>query len=88
MNIGDKVVCVDDSPCCNCGAPSALKKNAVYVVSGVRVRYNQMAVDIVGLRPACHKPHTYISYRATRFRHLNQKASATASTIASRCCRI
>ena len=35
MKIGDKVVCVDDSPCGVCGAPINLIKNQVYVAMGV-----------------------------------------------------
>jgi hypothetical protein len=36
MKIGDKVVCVNDSPCCDCGIKHGYIKNNVYVISAVR----------------------------------------------------
>ena len=77
MNIGDKVVCVDDSPCKTCGSPLALSKNQIYVVIGIRKSNitTQILLDIIGSKPTCHQSPNP-GYLANRFRPLNEIKTA------------
>lgn len=77
MNVGDKVVCVDDSPCCYCHTPIDLLSGQVYVVSGIRICYvsKNLVLDILGLKPTCHGIGQ--AYNAKRFRKLDELKEET-----------
>ena len=67
MKYGDKVVCVDDSPCQSCGAPVNVIKHQVYVVEA---RFDDWAaISLIGIRPICG---ARFFYRADRFRMLDE----------------
>lgn len=55
MKTGDKIVCVDDSPCKFCGAPINLIKNQVYVSMGVSNMWldNRLRVSVLGRKSKC-----------------------------------
>lgn len=76
MKTGDKVVCVDDSPCRLCGAPVNLKKGQVYVimeiedVSGLYGR--EPALKLIGTPATCLEHNPFNAHRASRFRLLDE----------------
>lgn len=53
MKIGDKVVCVNDSPCNWCRVPIGLKKGQVYVIDGIIRRNGGFSVLILGWTLSC-----------------------------------
>jgi hypothetical protein len=73
MNIGDKVVCVDDGPCVNCGHPNLwIKKDAVYVIRNIRRVGETVVLDLVGVNsPACHEDFG-MGFGVRRFRRLEE----------------
>ena len=76
MKVGDKVVCVDDSPNKNhCGCPCSCKKGVVYVIAEARVHpmYGNLGLKLLGLviSHLCGRAGTgYID--ASRFRLLDE----------------
>lgn len=76
MNIGDKVVCIDDGPlCCNCnfGERSPLKRNQVYSIEGFTVDVNGILGLILLGVPIMHKDTTHSKgYNVRRFRKLDE----------------
>lgn len=77
MEPGNKVVCIDDSPCKVCGRILEIVKGKVYVVRGIRMNNvtPTLILDLVGLYPECHgAPNP--GYSIKRFRLLDEiKAS-------------
>ena len=71
MKTGDKVVCVDDSPCQTCGASVNVIKHQVYVVE--HSCNDRPAISLIGIRPNCGSG---LFYRADRFRLLDELKSA------------
>lgn len=76
MKIGDKVVCVDDSPCVNCGKKTLIVNN-VYVVEATQIHplYQELEIRVLG---ANHEPPNCRAFwRGDRFRLLDElKAEA------------
>jgi hypothetical protein len=76
MKIGDKVVCIDNSPCrCGrCGGmPISLVKGAVYVIEGFAVYKRSLLLLLVGLVHPKNAAHTeYNSANSDRFRLLDE----------------
>lgn len=73
MKVGDKVVCVDDSPCrCSChkGEPCSLILNHVYVVEGLTETDGVSGLLLYGKRDDRHKFN--FAYSANRFRLLDE----------------
>lgn len=66
MKTGDKVVCVDASPCPTCGRSSGLINNLVYVVS--RIADDCPAIAVLGVTAGCGTGF----FRAERFRLLDE----------------
>ena len=51
MNIGDKVVCIDDSPCkCGCGYKMPLLKNNIYVIEAMKLANHGLCIMLFGIR--------------------------------------
>jgi hypothetical protein len=81
MNIGDKVVCVDDSPCVQCGGNGNIKKGIVYVIQNIRQSTlgKVTILDLIGVNPNCHNsPYGKTAYSANRFRLLSEMQSEAA----------
>lgn len=80
MSIGDKVVCVDDSPCKTCGANLSIVKGSIYVIVGLRLsRYGSIPMlDLLGAEAACHGEKNN-GYMAARFRLLDEMKHRTRS---------
>ena len=81
MKVGDKVVCVDASPCQFCGAPVPLIKDNVYVIRAVReisCVKTPVVVDVIGIYPKCHETYNMkpIGHRPSRFRKLDEMKEA------------
>ena len=73
MKIGDKVVCIDDSPCCRCGAKNIyISKGMVYVVANVRLSIlENPIIDLIGIKPPeCHTKNQ--GFCINRFRLLDE----------------
>lgn len=74
MKIGDKVVCVDDSPSkCNCcwGMSCPLTFGSVYVVSRAgRTQTGHPYIEVVGVRLSHHR--VVFGFAASRFRLLSE----------------
>jgi hypothetical protein len=76
MEIGTKVVCIDDSPSkCRCclGEPTGLIKNQVYVIEGFEIDgFGTLGLVLVGTRP---KPKSHPlegkGFNVRRFRSLD-----------------
>ena len=81
MKIGDKVVCVDDSPCSLCGAPINLIKNQVYVAMGVSDQWPpDLRVSILGRKSKCeHGRELEHWVAARRFRLLDELKEQNAN---------
>jgi hypothetical protein len=74
MTPGQKVVCVDDSPCGYCGDSMGLIKGQVYVVSSSDTHENgRPVVRLIGWQTACAKNHLEPAHwaGAHRFRLLS-----------------
>lgn len=76
MNIGDKVVCVDDSACLRCGHKLSITLNSVYVILSSGRNSVGYWVNLIGV-PLCHCQDRYIGpeqtgYRQSRFRLLDE----------------
>ena len=76
MKIGDKVVCVDDSPCI-CGQQIGLIKNNVYVVEACGEQNGRSVFYLLGWQASCkdnpiHRDSRKNTARATRFRSLDE----------------
>lgn len=79
MKIGDKVVCVDDSPCVVCGGKTNHVLGSVYVVNGFFVYKSIPRLGLIGYRTNCkHAPAGFENFtRASRYRLLDDlKAEA------------
>ncbi len=53
MNIGDKVVCVSDTPCDCCGesiTKAGVRLNSVYAVRGVEYEDGKLWLKLVGIK--------------------------------------
>lgn len=77
MNVGDKVVCVDDSPCKICGVISDLIVNRVYVVQKIT---QHKCIVVVGIAmKACHISNdgNDWGYVPERFRKLDELKEET-----------
>lgn len=83
MKTGDKIVCVDDSPCKFCGAPINLIKNQVYVSMGVSSRWcdNVTRVSVLGRKSKCshHSLEIESWVCVKRFRLLNELKNENAN---------
>lgn len=79
MKIGDKVVCIDDSPCRICGFPQPIIKNTVYVIEEIDQTENGIGVNLIGNHaPACHGYNSEIHfYWLYRFRLLDELKAET-----------
>ena len=75
MKPGDKVVCVDDSPCrcgnCN-GRPAGLIKNNVYVIADIWEHQLGIVIDVVGTVNPPEGKHMTNTFGAYRFRLLDE----------------
>jgi hypothetical protein len=79
MKTGDKVVCVDDGPCKQCGVPVDIVRGSVYVV--LRCDYWNRAIPyvaLVGAFTGCHGGDAWKNcFHVRRFRLLDElKAEA------------
>lgn len=73
MKIGDKVVCVDDSPCRKCGVPHGFVKNNVYVIRSVRGTLDRLgSIGIRCIGVTCHNHNEEGYVRSLRFRLLDE----------------
>ena len=81
MKIGDKVVCVNDSPCrCGCGEPCEVKKDAVYVISGFTIGSNgDLGLNLVGVVPFAFSMHINFGWSSSRFRLLDELKEQNAT---------
>lgn len=74
MEIGTKVVCIDDSPSkCPCclGKDTGLVKNKVYVIQNFEIDSRKnLCLALVGIQPKCHYHLNLSGFLATRFRSL------------------
>lgn len=80
MKIGDKVVCVDDSPCGNCGVSLGFIKNNVYVISAVRGTPDSrgsIGIKCIGVPCHNHKNQGYVN--SLRFRLLDELKEQNAN---------
>lgn len=88
MKIGDKVVCVDDSPCqclVRCGSPSGVEKGRVYVVADTVGVSDGLRLILVGRAPVPYhasSPPTFgRGLDANRFRRLEEVKAENALKI-------
>ena len=77
MKIGDKVVCIDNSPCATCGVPSKLIRDTVYVIAGTRIGNSasnfRIQLMLVGIpNPNCHISDSEVWHSLRRFRLLDE----------------
>jgi len=87
MKAGDKVVCVDDSPChCGCGTAVNVKKGLIYVIREVFEGGNKigrfLCLDLYGVVHT-NTNHASIGIWVERFRlleELKQEAAQRQST--------
>jgi hypothetical protein len=84
MKIGDKVVCVDDSPCSICGKKHSLIKSSVYVVSAVRGFLDSLgSVGVKCIGAACHNHNNSTGFLSSlRFRLLDELKAANKRQLA------
>ena len=75
MKIGDKVVCVDDSPPIKNGTPhddcpdiKSIIKNSIYVINGI----TELNLKLVGFPVTCPACGTGVGWRKYRFRLLDE----------------
>lgn len=73
MNIGDKVVCVDDSKCCCCGfkVPNLLL-NSVDVIDDTRLGSLGLYIHLLGRDLVCQCTESGTYALAKRFRKLDE----------------
>lgn len=75
MKIGDKVVCVDDSPCkCGCGTIFPIVKGSIYIIESFKTLANsgELALRLIRvIRPPNSRHLSDITLRASRFRLLD-----------------
>jgi hypothetical protein len=79
MKIGDKVICVDDSPCAKCGIKHGFIKNNIYVIIDVRGTPDwrgSIGVKCIGVASHAHGSG-YIS--SLRFRLLDELKEQNAN---------
>jgi len=79
MKPGDKIVCIDGRPCVTCGAKIGVVEGSVYVLLETFISEvtGHALLDLVGIRPSCHKTSRRRGYRLKRFRRLDElKAEA------------
>lgn len=84
MKTGDKVVCVNDSPCTVCGIPVPLFMNSVYVSIGASDNWADgiMRLKILGYDSKCeHALGCRGWVGAWRFRRLDELKKEAASKI-------
>lgn len=81
MKVGDKVVCVDDSPCsgrCKCGAPvNIIRKDSIYVIESMFILHGKLYLILLGV-PA--QPKHMRGITAARFRLLDHLKEQTRKT--------
>lgn len=81
MKTGDKVVCVDDSPCrcrIKCGGAIGLKLNSIYVIEGFDFEDGELLLLLVGFSPLTMPiPHKGRTMSASRFRLLDHLKERT-----------
>ena len=86
MKIGDKVVCVDDSPCrCGCGQELNVKQGVIYVVSGFKIWNGILGLLLVGVIQSHKEYGNEAAIAASRFRlldHLKEKSQSLKETYA------
>jgi hypothetical protein len=74
MKIGDKVVCIDDSPSkCPCclGKDTGLVKNQVYVIQNFEIDSRKnLSLALIGIQPKCHSFSDLKGFLSIRFRPL------------------
>lgn len=78
MKIGDKVVCVDDSPCRHCGTGTNVRRDSVYVVLAFHKAHDGIpCLELIGSPiHVCGQKLTY--HRASRFRSLDEVKAENA----------
>lgn len=77
MKIGDKVVCVDNSPCVTCGTPFSLLVGIIYIINELEIENGELLVGIIGYRPKCHTDgQLFISSRFRLLDHMKELATA------------
>ncbi len=77
MKPGDKVVCVDSSPCQTCHRQLSLVLGSVYVIADMWIDPLEglLLVDVIGCKDECHNPSSHcvrLGYDARRFRPLEE----------------
>lgn len=73
MKPGDKVVCIDDSPCRVYKIDLGIKKNQTYVISGTMTHNGKLFLYLVGFNmPNTCQIFGRRTFRADRFRLLDE----------------
>jgi len=79
MTIGDKVVCVDDSPCKCCGGIFPTTKGMVYVIENLLVYHKGLVLMLVGVNAAPLHARGILAYRFRLLDELKQEARLRTS---------
>lgn len=78
FEVGDKVVCVDDSPSRNTGHPSPLNKGSLYVVERLFIGREDGVVGLflVSITSGLHDALGEVAFASMRFRKLSDMQKA------------